>query len=179
MQRADYEGVELVMSNSLIERGYIDIEDLRSDQNWPSADRYQKGAVAVIECMQEIPCNPCKDACPYGAIVLEGLTVRPQLIEDKCIGCGLCIAKCPGQAIFVVDKSKDVGTVTFPYEYLPLPEKGMKVTAVNRAGEAVCEGLVTKVVDSKMMNKTRLVTIAVPVELVDEVRFMKRVEAGE
>lgn len=167
------------MSKSLIEKGYIEVEDILGDMNYPSAERFMKGPVAIIECLQEIPCNPCKEACPYGAIILEGLTERPRLDEEKCIGCGLCIAGCPGQAIFVVDKSGEEGLVTFPYEYLPLPQKGMAVTAVNRAGEAVCEGRVTKVVDAKKMNKTRLVTIAVPLEHVDDVRFMKRVEAGE
>ncbi|QRN85320.1 4Fe-4S dicluster domain-containing protein [Clostridia bacterium] len=167
------------MSNSLIEKGYIEVEDILEDINYPSKERFTKGPVAIIECMQEIPCNPCKDACPHGAIVLDGLVKRPQLIEEKCIGCGLCIAACPGQSIFVVDKSKEVGSVTFPYEYLPIPEVGMEIIAVDRSGKEVCAASVIKVVDSKMMNKTRLVTIRVPVDKVDEVRFMKRLGAGE
>lgn len=167
------------MSNSLIEKGYIEVEDLLKDQNYPSEERFKKGPVAIIECMQEIPCNPCQDACPHGAIVLDGLIKRPQLIEEKCIGCGICIAACPGQAIFVVDKSREEGSVTFPYEYLPLPKKGMDVLAVDRAGMAVCKAQVIKVVDSKTMNKTRLVTIRVPLDKVDKVRFIERLGAGE
>ncbi len=167
------------MNKSLIERGYIEVEDLKNDMNYPSADRFKRGPVAIIECLQDIPCDPCRDACPYGAIELDGLTERPRLHEDKCTGCGLCIAVCPGQAIFTVDRSGEDGFVTFPYEYLPLPEKGMRVMAVDRAGEPVCEAEVIKVMDAKKMNRTRLVTIRVPRERVDEVRFIQKIEAGE
>jgi len=36
------------------------------------------------------------------------------------------VACCPGQAIFLVEEheDEDYGLVTFPYEFLPLPEVG-------------------------------------------------------
>ena len=69
------------------------------------------------------------------------ITALPQLDEDKCIGCYTCIAVCPGQAIFVVDESLegDDATVAMPYEFLPLPEKGEKVTALDRSGAELGE----------------------------------------
>ena len=48
--------------------------------------------------------------------------------DVDCIGCGMCVASCSGQAIFLVDETYEPGfaTVTLPYEFLPLPEKGEK-----------------------------------------------------
>ena len=44
----------------------------------PTPERQRRGPVAVIECFQEIPCNPCADACPRGAITMpENISQRP------------------------------------------------------------------------------------------------------
>ena len=44
---------------ALINTGYLEYEELSQIQKLPSDERYAKGPVAVIECVQEIPCNPC------------------------------------------------------------------------------------------------------------------------
>ena len=36
----------------------------------PSEERMKLGPVACIECLQQIPCNPCEEACPRGAITV-------------------------------------------------------------------------------------------------------------
>jgi hypothetical protein len=83
----------------------------------------------------------------------------------------VCAAKCPGLAIFIVDKSRaGAAEVTFPYEYLPLPQKGDAVTAASRAGEPVCAATVTRVINPASFDRTPLVTVAVPVEFADNVR---------
>jgi Fe-S-cluster-containing hydrogenase component 2 len=96
----------------------------------------------------------------------------PHLDEEKCIGCGLCIPACPGQAIFVVEEtySHAEALVSFPYEFLPLPEVGMEVDAVNREGKVVTRGRVIKVKSDKKYDRTVVVTIAVPKEWAEEVR---------
>lgn len=72
-------------------------EELENSPGYPSSERVRKGPVAVIECVEEIPCNLCEAACPYGAIeVGEPIINLPTLLEDKCTGCGVCIASCPG-----------------------------------------------------------------------------------
>jgi len=35
--------------------------------NFPSEERLLKGFVAVHECYQDIPCNPCVESCPVHA----------------------------------------------------------------------------------------------------------------
>lgn len=158
-------------------------EELKNAPGVPTKKRLNKGPVAVIECLQVIPCNPCTAACPFGAITMKEFPSLPYLDEEKCVGCGLCISACPGQAIFVIDKtySDAEALVSFPYEFLPLPEVGMKVDAVNREGKVVAGGKVIRVKSDKNYDHTLVVTIAVPKEWTDEVRgiSLKRIKRDD
>lgn len=162
---------------SLEKTGYLTIKELKEQTRYPSEERFKKGPVAIIECTHRIPCNPCEAACKFGAIYIgQDITNIPFLIEEKCTGCGICVAQCPGLAIFIVDKtySKTEGTVSFPYEYYPLPIKGQEVIATDRSGKEVCKGKVVKVLNPKSFDRTPVVTIAVDLEKVEEVRCIKR-----
>ena len=118
--------------------GFLNSAELKEAGRYPSEERLKKGPVAVIECCQNIPCNPCETACKFGAITVGDLiTNLPVLDESKCVGCGVCLTKCPGLAIFVVDKSKDMATVSFPFEYLPLAGK-RRYRKGGRPGRTVC-----------------------------------------
>lgn len=157
-------------------------EELQASPGLPSQERLEKGPVAYIECVQEIPCNPCEKACPFGAITVgESITNLPQLEEDKCTGCGICIASCPGLAIFRVhlNYSESTSLVEFPYEYLPLPEEGEKVACGNRGGEFVSLGKVIKVKNSKANDGTAVVTVEIPKAHCLEVRTICRKEGVE
>lgn len=133
--------------------------------------------IAVIECCEEIPCNPCMNACPHHAITIEGgIHHIPQLNTELCIGCGICVAKCSGQAIFVVGQEMDCGVVSFPYEMLPLPEKGMIVKGTNRKGKIVCQGEIMKVVQKKSFDHTAVVTLKVPLGQEETVRGFQFME---
>ncbi len=159
--------------NEFLATGIVTWEDLKQAPGFPGEKRLKEGPVAVIECLQQIPCNPCEEACPYGAIsVGEPITNLPRLAADRCRGCGLCVPACPGQAIFVVDTtlSDTEATVSFPFEFLPVPQPGQKAAVVNRAGEAVGEGTVTKVLNPPKYDRTRVITVAVPRGLANEVR---------
>lgn len=138
-----------------------------------SQKRLDRGPVAVIECLERIPCNPCVEACPQGAISMPGgLNELPQLDVDACTGCGLCVNGCPGLAIFVVDTTAVPGEalVSLPYEFLPLPEKGDVVVALDREGQPVGTARVVRVRKTKKMDRTAVVSLAVPVEQAMEVR---------
>lgn len=151
-------------------------EELENSPGYPSTERVKKGPVAIIECVEEIPCDPCETACPYGAIkVGEPITNLPTLLEDECIGCGVCIAKCPGLAIFWVDLtySKDEALVAIPYEYLPLPQPGERVEAVSREGKTVTQGRIVKVDNRKRNDRTAVIHLAVKPEFAQEVRGVR------
>ena len=161
--------------SDITKTGFLNAEELREAGRYPSEERLRKGPVAVIECCQNIPCNPCEEACRFGAITVgDPITNLPYLDESKCVGCGVCITKCPGLAIFVVDKSKEEALVSFPFEYLPLPEKGDTVKAVDRAGRVVCSAKVVRINNAKANDCTPVVTIAVPKEAADDVRSIRR-----
>lgn len=135
-----------------------------------------QGPVAIIECFQEIPCDPCSAACSRGAIIpFEDINHRPRLLADKCNGCGNCMYRCPGLAIFVVDESySDTETlVKIPYEYLPLPEEGSEVTALNREGLVIGKAKVRKVQKTKVMDHTPILWLTVPKELGMEIRNIR------
>lgn len=165
------------MNKGVIYTGVPSEEELNSCPGIPSQTRMKKGRVAVIECVQEIPCNPCENACKFGAITIgEQITNLPAINEEKCTGCGLCVANCPGLAITIVDKSigEDYAAIDFPFEYMPLPNVGDIVEAVDRSGEAVCQGIILSVKKLAAYNGTAVVSMKVPMKYADCVRSMKR-----
>lgn len=138
---------------------------------FPDTDRLKKGPVAVIECFQTIPCNPCATSCPRGAILpFEDINDIPVIDRDKCNGCALCMMKCPGLAIMVVDLdwSDMRALVKLTYEFRPLPEKGSIVRALDRAGKPIGDAEVINVVVPQ--SKTPIVSIAVDKSLIKRVR---------
>jgi thioredoxin reductase/Fe-S-cluster-containing hydrogenase component 2 len=134
----------------------------------------------IIECFENIPCNPCQTSCPTGAItVAENINSLPIIDYSKCIGCGICAMKCPGLAIFMIQENylPERDLVAIPYEFLPIPEKGQKVVALDQEGHEVCEATVEKV--TKSPNKTHLVYISVPEGLSKTVRAFRLPEQSE
>jgi len=167
---------------SLREKGYLTVCELLNSNCYPYEERLDKGPVAIIECNEQIPCNPCEVACRFNAIkVGKPITNPPILDENLCTGCGECISRCPGLAIFVIDKtySNKDGLVSFPYEYFPLPEKGSIVEAVDRKGETICNGEVVRVLNPKKYDRTPVVSIKVPKEKINEVRGIKRIQIND
>lgn len=165
------EGIEV--SSSLLKHGFVAEDEI---ERFPGVT-HKSGIHPVIECTQNIPCNPCQDACPKHCIKIgEKITSLPAVDKAaECIGCGLCVASCSGQAIFLVDESYEEGyaTVTIPYEFLPLPEKGEKGTALDRSGKAVCEAEVADVRTAKAFDRTNLLTMKVPADYAMKARFYK------
>jgi len=160
--------VEMTLENSGIPTA------AQVDAVFPSDARLAQGAVAVIECFKEIPCNPCEHSCNRDAIqAFEDIVDRPKIIDAHCNGCSLCLMKCPGLAIMVVDMtySETHALIKLPYEMTPLPKKGDIVRALDRAGNDVCDAEVVSVVMPK--SKTAVVGIAVDKPLVKIVRNIR------
>jgi ferredoxin len=165
---------------SLLEKtnGIITLEEIRKYNGYPSEERFSKGPVPIIECIEEIPCNPCETVCNRKLIRIgKPITNCPRLVDPdgECTGCAQCIVICPGLAIYIIDKtfSTREASISLPYEELPLPEKGQNIIGLNRMGKAVCEGRVHKVLSSKKLNHTNVVTIVIPKIYSDEVRHFR------
>ena len=135
----------------------------------PTQKQLEKG-VAIIECIQKIPCNPCVDSCPTGAISMKDINEIPVVNYDKCIACFKCVGICPGLAIFVVNCKDDKAFITLAYEFLPEPVVGKKVQVLDRAGKIVGNGIVKKVVKK---DRTFVVTIEIKKDHLMIVRNLK------
>ena len=165
------EGIDI--SNNLLKKGYVADEEI---ERFPGIT-HKVGVHPVIECTQNIPCNPCQDACKKNCISIgNNITSLPIVVkESECINCGMCVASCSGQAIFLVDEDCNDGTatITLPYEFLPLPSEGTKGVALGRSGVEVCEATVVSVKSSGAFDKTNLLTMRVPKEYAMKARFFR------
>jgi ATP-binding cassette subfamily E protein 1 len=106
--------------------------------------------VAVLD--QEL-CQPkkcgleCIIYCPVNKTGGECIVQRPEdgkalISEDLCTGCGICIKKCPFDAIVIVNLAKELsqdkihqyGVNSFRLYRLPTPKKGAVVGLLGRNG---------------------------------------------
>ncbi len=141
--------------------GVADITDLKTV--FPDEKRLNSGPVAIIECFQEIPCDPCYASCSKGAILpFENINDLPRMDFSLCDGCALCVAACPGIAIFVIDitHSDDKALLKLPYEFVPLPQKDETVSLLDRWGNIAADGKVIRCV--KFRDKTSVVWVTAP-----------------
>jgi Fe-S-cluster-containing hydrogenase component 2 len=131
----------------------------------------------IIECPEEIPCNPCEEACPRGAISVGlPITNLPVLDSTKCSGCGLCVPACPGQAIFILEERLDGETIIgLPYEMLPSLQEGDQVILLDRGGIAMGTGEVVKAVSPPVYSKTALIQVRCSPTVARDVRAVKKV----
>ncbi|MBN2154525.1 MAG: FAD-dependent oxidoreductase [Candidatus Lokiarchaeota archaeon] len=130
----------------------------------------EEGIFPVFHCTQEIPCNPCTTVCPQGQIhtINDAIDKLPYFKGEKeCIGCGACVAVCPGLAITLVDYRRDPQNphVTFPMELTE--EKIKKGSTIIVASE---DGNLGKydVIHSRILPqfpKTHLVTVQLPANI--------------
>ncbi len=163
------------VSTTLLTDGYLLENELA---RFPGiSEARADGVRPVIECTQNIPCNPCQDACKKHCIKIgDKITALPAVNGvSACTGCGMCVASCSGQAIFLVDESLGDGfaTVTFPYEFLPLPQPGTHGKGLDRSGSPVCDAEIVDVKSIKAFDHTNLVTMRVPADMAMTARFFR------
>jgi ferredoxin len=127
-----------------LQRGYYTRGELEELKILPPKEKIKEKRVCIIECVEEIPCNPCAVACRVGAISKERLCTPGVVDWDKCTGCALCVGVCPGLSIFLQQIKDGKGYVTMPYEFLPKPKIGDNAQLMDRSGKVVGLGRIVK-----------------------------------
>lgn len=171
MQEREQREMELKQS------GAPSLQELHESPCYQLPPKERRALAAVIECIEGIPCNPCETSCPQGAITVgDEITNLPVVDLEKCTGCGICVAACPGLAIYLKKYlfKENLAYIAFPFEYLPLPEEGQTVHMVDRLGHRVCDGTVLRVVKIKKNDRTAVVHVSYPNEFYEEVVNMQR-----
>ena len=110
------------------------------------AENTHRVAVLDDELCQPKKCGlECIVYCPVNKTGGECIIQRPDsgkalISEDLCTGCGICIKKCPFDAIVIVNLAKELsedkvhqyGVNSFRFYRLPTPKKGAVVGLVGR-----------------------------------------------
>ncbi len=104
-----------------------------------------------IAVLDEVRCEskrcgrPCYRFCPpvrnkIEAIMFDG--DKPQIVESLCVGCGICVRKCPFKAISIVNLADELeeecshrfGPNTFKLFRLPTPSSGLVLGLLGQNG---------------------------------------------
>jgi ATP-binding cassette, sub-family E, member 1 len=91
-----------------------------------------------LECIVYCPVNKTGGEC----IIQRAEDGKALISEDLCTGCGICIKKCPFDAIVIVNLAKELsedkvhqyGVNSFRFYRLPTPKKGAVVGLIGRNG---------------------------------------------
>jgi NADPH-dependent 2,4-dienoyl-CoA reductase/sulfur reductase-like enzyme/Fe-S-cluster-containing hydrogenase component 2/bacterioferritin-associated ferredoxin len=142
----------------------------------------EEGVYPVFYCTQEIPCNPCTSVCDQQQIetIDDLITQLPYFKGDQdCIGCGKCVAVCPGLAVLLIDYRKDKKNplVTFPFELTKEKlEKGQQIIVVSNVKElGVFEIHRSRIL--KEFPKTQLISVKLPSEIAKQAVAIKMIGA--
>lgn len=158
--------------NDWATKGYLEPEEIKT--TLPRKELLMKHLIAISECIQEIPCNPCVTVCPSKAITMKDINAIPVIDYEKCNGCGKCVGICPGLALFLIGIKNGKGIITLPYEMLPLPGKGNEVYLLNRKGERLGKGIVMRTVIVNKQTKSSLITVLCENE--DDIYHIRNIE---
>ena len=121
----------------------------------------------LIRCVQEIPCDPCTEACPHKLISMEGSILALPEFEGECQACGRCVLACPGLAIQLVvndyDPSGEKALIMMPFEFTDdVAPPGTEVTTTDMEGLVVGKGRVIAIRKREDQDRRRLLLVEVP-----------------
>ncbi|KAJ1690830.1 hypothetical protein LUZ63_014985 [Rhynchospora breviuscula] len=112
------------------------------------ADRLTRIAIVSGDRCKPKKCRQeCKKSCPVNKTGKLCIEVTPAskiafISEELCIGCGICVKKCPFEAIQIINLPKDLdkdtthryGPNTFKLHRLPVPRPGQVLGLVGTNG---------------------------------------------
>lgn len=141
----------------------------------------KRGVYPVINCVQEIPCNPCEVVCPKDAIKIgDPITNVPEYVGG-CIGCEICVAKCPGLAITLVDWRKGDPIVSVPFEFEPEYhfKVGDMVDVTDREGNLLGKAEVVYIRRRTVSSGTRIIKLKAKREIAEKIAGIRIQEVTE
>ncbi|VVB98155.1 Cobalamin import ATP-binding protein BtuD [uncultured archaeon] len=99
----------------------------------------------------------CEKVCPVNrmgkeCIVTEEATGYPAISEQLCIGCGICVKKCPMSCISIINLKEEIGAPLYQYGVnsfrihgMPLPKEGVTgLIGKNGIGKTTSLRILTK-----------------------------------
>jgi ferredoxin len=123
----------------------------------------------LIRCVQEIPCDPCTEACPHNLISMPGSILALPEFSGECQACGRCVLACPGLAIQLVvsdyDPAGEKALVMMPFEFADdVAPPGTEVTTTDIEGRVVGKGRVVAIRKREDQDRRRLLLVEVPMK---------------
>ncbi len=74
----------------------------------PPCHRYVADEIVLNDYFRDFPADTSIKVCPTDAIQIGADSGVPQVIHEKCLSCGLCVSRCPVQAIEITAKGAEV-----------------------------------------------------------------------
>ncbi len=121
--------------------------------------------IAVLDktvCTKDKCGYVCVNVCPVNKMKKECITIKddgfPFISEDLCVGCSICVKKCPVGAITIINLTKDLGQPVYSYgknafrlHGLPIPKENAIVGLIgkNGIGKTTSIRLLTKQLEPK------------------------------
>lgn len=130
----------------------------------------------ILDCNQKILCNVCEFICSSNIIKIgNNISDIPETVSKNCIGCGRCVANCPGQACFLIkfNNSEKTASIILPFESLDTPEIGDEVITVDNNGRFITKAKVLRIRQNRIFNMTKLIELKVPKSKVYKIRGIK------
>ena len=119
----------------------------------PKKKKEEEGGLTRVAIVSDQKCKPkkcrqeCRKQCPVVRQGKECIEVAPNsklayISEELCIGCGICVKKCPFEAIQIINLPKSLesqqthryGPNSFKLHRLPMPRPGQVLGLVGTNG---------------------------------------------
>jgi len=121
--------------------------ELNKNKDKDENDKVRIAIVNVDRCKPKRCHQECKKCCPVNktgklCIEVENTSITVSIAENLCIGCNLCVKKCPFSALTIINIPKNLekecthryGPNTFKLHRLPYPQPGEVLGLVGTNG---------------------------------------------
>ncbi len=134
--------------------------------------------VAIVDreiCKPQVCNHLCKRLCPINrsgedCIIVSSSDNKPNIDESLCIGCGICVNKCPTKAINIINLPSELkekpmykyGRNMFELYRLPIPKEKMVVGIIGQNG--IGKSTAVKILSGKLKPNLGMLDSEIPME---------------